>query len=77
MSPSGCTATINEHVHELLGLMMEMGMGGGCETAYHAVVEVAEAIRIANNYLPYAPTLAAGIVEQMLADDDNPAIDWN
>lgn len=48
--------------------LQEAGLGGGCEIAYHAIIEAGEIIRLANKYQPYKPSIAAEVFEELFED---------
>lgn len=77
-----CTATLREHINDVFDLLAESGLGGGCEVAYHAIVETGEIIRLANNYQEYAPNVAYKILAELMNDHEilstaEPPGGWN
>lgn len=50
-----CGAPLEEHLLDIRIAMGAVGVGGGCEDTYKALVELANAIRDKNNFRPYTP----------------------
>ena len=67
-----CHLSLDEHIDWLFQALEDAGIGGNCINSFRAMAEIAEASRIANNFAPYEPVLAAGLAAEamMLGHDD-------
>lgn len=75
-----CAMSLQEHVEDLMVLLMNNGFGGGCELSYQAMLEVAEAFRLANQHPEYTPVMGQEIVDMAEAGilgDEEPPGGWN
>lgn len=60
-----CGASLEQHIVDVWTGLTLVGVGGGCETTYQAIVEFAEELRQANGFDHYVPQ-ANGLVVRTL-----------
>lgn len=60
-----CGASIEEHIVDVWGGMAVAGVGGGCREVYKALVEIAEELRVRNNFAVHIP-IGNGLVERVI-----------
>ena len=61
-----CGATLDEHIADIWVGLRVVGVGTSCETAYQALVEFVEAVRVANNHPVYMPNKPNGYVNNVI-----------